>query len=109
MSAENGIGTAERLHAVDEPPKEPKGQRLHWPKGIIPFPRIKKGPETAQNRPDWQGILSTLGEISGIGAIAAGFGWYSPGLGLIAGGVGMLALSVVAGIPQLPTGKSKPQ
>ena len=102
MSAENGIGTAGRLHAVDEPPKAATGQRANWPKGAIPFPRIKKAPKDAHSGPNWREILSTMGEIAGIAAISAGSGWYSPGIGLISGGIGLVALSFVAGIPRPP-------
>jgi hypothetical protein len=99
VSADNGIGTAGRLHAVDS---EPTGQRASWPKGPVPFPRTKNAPETGRSGWNWREILSTMGEIAGISAISAGAAWYSPGIGLIAGGVGLVALSFVAGIPRLP-------
>lgn len=104
MSAENGIGIAGRLHAVDEEP-EPD-HRAKWPKGVnVPFPRIKKDPENADSGRNWTTVVSTLGEIAGISAISAGCGWYSLGIGLISGGIGIFAISFVAGIPNVRSEK----
>jgi hypothetical protein len=102
VSAENGIGTAGRLHAVEEGPETLTGQRATWPKGArIPFPRIKKDPKPADFGRNWTTFMSTLGEIGGIAAISAGAGWYSPGIGLISAGIGIFAISFVAGIPNV--------
>ena len=97
MSVDNGIGTAGRLHAVDA---EPKPNSVQWPKGKIPFPRVKKDPENPQKRPVFRGIITTLGEIGGISAISVGCGWYSIGLGIITAGIGLFAISFLAGIPE---------
>lgn len=97
MSAENGIGAAGRLHAVEP---EPKPNGVQWPKGKVPFPRVKKSPENGRKRPDWRGIGSTIGELGGISAISAGAAWFSPGVGLITAGVGLFAVSFLAGMPE---------
>ena len=97
MSVDNGIGTAGRLHAVDA---EPKTSGVQWPKGKVPFPKVRKDPEKASKRPVFRGIATTIGEISGIAAIAAGTAWYSVGAGLITAGVGLLAVSILAGMPE---------
>lgn len=97
MSAENGIGTAGRLHAVDETPKK---SGIGWPKGRIPFPRTKKDPENARKRRSFRGISTTCGEIAGIAAVSVGTGWYSFGAGLIVAGVGVFAVSFVSGMPE---------
>lgn len=101
MSAENGIGTAGRLHAVDEAAEDETADNgIAWPKGKVPFPRIKKAPETSRNRLNFRNIVSTIGEIGGIASISAGAWWFSPGIGLIAAGIGVFAISFTAGMPE---------
>lgn len=97
MSVDNGIGTAGRLHAVEE---EPKPNSVQWPKGKVPFPCVKKAPENARKRPIFRGIITTLGEIAGISAISVGCAWYSLGFGIITAGVGLFAVSFLAGMPE---------
>jgi len=97
VSVDNGIGTAGRLHSVEP---EPKPNAVQWPKGAVPFPTVRKGPEKGQKRPIWRGIITTCGEIAGIAAIAAGTAWYSLGAGLITAGIGVFAVSVLAGMPE---------
>lgn len=100
MSAENGIGTAGRLHAVEEPPKPETGQRWGWPKGRVPFAHIKNSPENGPKQRNWRGILSTIGEIAGIAGISGGVWEIYPPAGLITAGIGVLALAVVSGLPE---------
>jgi hypothetical protein len=92
------IGSGGRLQPGEEAP-ERKGSPLRWPKGMVPFPHVKEVPKGPRSGRIWREIPSILGQIMGIGAISAGFGWYSPGLGLISGGVGIFAISFVAAMP----------
>jgi hypothetical protein len=98
LSAENGIGTGGRLHAVGEAPAQRRP--LDWPEGAVPVPKIKTASKTGHSTADWREILSSSVEIAGIASISAGFAWYSPGIGLISAGVGLLAVGVVTGIPR---------
>lgn len=100
MSADNGIGTAGRLHAVDEETTQESDNGIAWPKGKVPLPRIKKAPETSRNRLNFRSIVSTIGEIGGIAGISAGAWWFSPGIGLITAGIGVFAISFAAGMPE---------
>src|ERR1700757_2070703 len=91
-----GTGTAS-LRAVEP---EPTSNGLQWPKGKVPFPKVKKDPKTAKEPPFWRGIVTTMGEIAGIVAISVGSGWYSFGAGLIIGGIGLFAVSFLLGMPE---------
>jgi hypothetical protein len=93
VSAEDGIGTAGRLQAVDELPEEGK-QRLGWPKGRVPFPSVKKGPKSAQNGLNWREIVSNLSELAGIGSASYGAWLWHPSAGFITGGVGLMLVGL---------------